>query len=96
MGTEEQGGQEPTLEEQLATALARGVELAEVAEQRGERIEELTEALAELRAESGVVVRYAVFDTRYDKFVGEVTTKKPSLPAAKKLVGHDDVEVREV
>lgn len=40
--------------------------------------------------------RYAAYDTRYQRFVGPVTDKKPSLAQAKKLVGHDDVEIREV
>lgn len=40
--------------------------------------------------------RFAVYDTRYERFVGSVTDKKPSKADAKKLAGHDDVEVREV
>lgn len=86
----------PSLEEQVSTLKA---ELAEayLKATDAQAAQAVAEAkLEELRAENGVVVRYAVFDTRYDKFVGDVSTKKPPLPAAKKLVGHDDVEVREV
>lgn len=39
---------------------------------------------------------YAVYDTRYEKYVGGVTTKKPTKKSAAELVGHDDVEIREV
>lgn len=47
-------------------------------------------------APAPTTVRYAVYDTRYLKFVGEVTAKKPSKSAAKELVGHDDFDIREV
>lgn len=40
--------------------------------------------------------RYAVYDTRYLRFVGPVTDKRSSKADAKKVAGHDDVEVREV
>jgi hypothetical protein len=46
--------------------------------------------------------KFAVYDTRYEKFVGDVVDtnvrgkSKPSKADAKKLAGHDDVEVREV
>lgn len=40
--------------------------------------------------------RYAVYDLRYLRFVGEVSDKRPSKTDARKVAGHDDVEVREV
>jgi hypothetical protein len=40
---------------------------------------------------------HAVYDTRYEKFVGGVSVgKKPSKADARKLVGHDDFDIREV
>lgn len=39
---------------------------------------------------------YAVYDTRYERFVGGVQAKKPTKKAAAELAGHDDVEIREV
>lgn len=41
-------------------------------------------------------VRYAVYDTRYLRFLPGVHDKKPSKADAKKIVGHDDFEIREV
>lgn len=40
--------------------------------------------------------RYAVYDLRFERFVGPVTDKAPSAKAARDLVGHDDAEVRKV
>lgn len=40
--------------------------------------------------------RYCVYDQRLGKYVGGVTSDKPSKADAKKLVGHDDVAVVEV
>lgn len=45
---------------------------------------------------SGTSGRFAVYDTRYQRFVGSVTDKRPSKADARKVAGHDDVEVREV
>ena len=39
---------------------------------------------------------YAVYDTRYLRFLPGVHDKKPTKAEAKKLAGHDDVEIREV
>lgn len=40
--------------------------------------------------------RFAVYDNRYLRFVGGVSDSKPTKAEAKKLAGHDDVEIREV
>lgn len=40
--------------------------------------------------------RFAVYDLRFEKFVGPVSSKRPSKAQSEKLAGHDDVEVREV
>lgn len=39
---------------------------------------------------------YAIYDLTYLKFAPGVFDKKPSRTEAKKLVGHDDFEIREV
>lgn len=40
--------------------------------------------------------RFAVYDLTYLKFVGHVTSKRPSKAQAEKAAGHDNVEIREV
>jgi hypothetical protein len=40
--------------------------------------------------------RYAVYDTRYLRFVGAVSAKRPTKAQARDMAGHDDVEVRKV
>lgn len=81
----------PTIEERLAAAEARAEEadakLAAAAEQ-------ITQAVKNVDPDA--VTRYAVYDTTFEKFVGQVVDRKPTPAAAKKLVGHDGFEIREV
>jgi hypothetical protein len=60
------------------------------------RLAAAEEAAAAALEATGTAPRYAVYDTRYEKFVGAVLDKKPTPAAAKKLAGHDDVDIREV
>lgn len=40
--------------------------------------------------------RYAVYDRRFGRYVGGVSTDRPSKADSKKLAGHDDVAIVEV
>lgn len=73
------------------------VERLEAAEARAQAAEEAAVAAQTAANEAtGTAPRYAVYDTVYEKYAPGVFDKKPTSAAAKKLVGHDDFEIREV
>lgn len=91
---------QPTLEERLAVAEAR----AEAADAKLAETAEQMIALIKDTADPDAVVRYAVYDTVYERYLGPVFDRKPTKAQVVALIKLDasavddvaDLEIREV